>query len=66
LNLGNWNLPFDPAQGGGELVELFVICDLEFGILITAALELQLFECSGIRCWCLLEIGVNFKCLREL
>jgi len=28
LNFGHCDLPFDPAQGGGELVEPFVICIL--------------------------------------
>jgi hypothetical protein len=32
LMLGIWKLPFDLAQGG-ELVEPFVICYLELGIL---------------------------------
>ena len=32
LNLGHCDLPFDLAQGGGELVEPFVICLL--GIVI--------------------------------
>jgi hypothetical protein len=32
LNLGHCDLPFDLAQGGGELVEPFDICDLLFGI----------------------------------
>jgi len=32
LNFGHCDLPFDLAQGGGELVEPFVICDLLFEI----------------------------------
>jgi len=32
-DLGHCDLPFDLAQGGGELVEPFAICDLLFGIL---------------------------------
>jgi hypothetical protein len=32
LNFGHCYLPFDLAQGGGELVEPFVICDLLFEI----------------------------------
>jgi hypothetical protein len=32
LNLGHCDLPFDLAQGGGELVEPFGICDLFFEI----------------------------------
>jgi hypothetical protein len=34
LNFGHCDLPFDLAQGGGELVEPFGIYDLLFGILI--------------------------------
>jgi hypothetical protein len=34
LNFGHCDLPFDLAQGGGELVEPFGICDLLFEILI--------------------------------
>jgi hypothetical protein len=30
LNFGHCDLPFDLAQGGGELVEPFGICDLLF------------------------------------
>jgi hypothetical protein len=30
LNLGHCDLPFDLAQGGGELVEPFGICYLNF------------------------------------
>ena len=37
-NLGNCNLPFDLAQGGGELVEPFDICNLRFGIYNFASL----------------------------
>jgi hypothetical protein len=36
LNFGHCDLPFDLAQGGGELVEPFVICVLLFEIFITA------------------------------
>jgi len=32
LNFGHCDLPFDLAQGGGELVEPFGICDLLFEI----------------------------------
>jgi hypothetical protein len=32
LNFSHCDLPFDPAQGGGELVEPFVICVLLFEI----------------------------------
>ena len=32
LNFGHCDLPFDLAQGGGELVEPFDICDLLFEI----------------------------------
>jgi hypothetical protein len=32
LNFGHCYLPFDLAQGGGELVEPFAICDLLFEI----------------------------------
>jgi hypothetical protein len=32
LNFGHCNLPFDLAQGGGELVEPFGICVLLFEI----------------------------------
>jgi hypothetical protein len=35
LNFGHCDLPFDLAQGGGELVEPFGICVLLFEILIT-------------------------------
>jgi hypothetical protein len=34
LNLGHWDLPFDLAQGGGELFEAFEIWFLVIGILI--------------------------------
>ena len=30
INFDHCNLPFDLAQGGGELVEPFGICDLKF------------------------------------
>jgi hypothetical protein len=33
LNFGHCDLPFDLAQGGGELVEPFGICFLLFEIL---------------------------------
>jgi hypothetical protein len=36
LNFGHCNLPFDLAQGGGELVEPFGICDLIFEIFLIA------------------------------
>jgi hypothetical protein len=32
LNFGHCDLPFDLAQGGGELVEPFGFCDLLFEI----------------------------------
>jgi len=38
LNFGHCDLPFDLAQGGGELVEPFDICYLKFFITETRAL----------------------------
>jgi len=35
LNFGHCDLPFDLAQGGGELVEPFGICVLLFEFFIT-------------------------------
>jgi hypothetical protein len=34
LNFGHWYLPFDLAQGGGELVEPLEICFLMLGIFM--------------------------------
>ena len=34
LKFGHCDLPFDLAQGGGELVEPFGICDLLFEIFL--------------------------------
>jgi hypothetical protein len=36
LNFGHCDLPFDLAQGGGELVEPFGICVLLFEIFLIA------------------------------
>jgi hypothetical protein len=36
LNFGHCDLPFDLAQGGGELVEPFEICALLFEIFLIA------------------------------
>jgi len=39
LDIGIWILPFDFAQGG-ELIEPFVICDLELGISLYSGIQL--------------------------
>ena len=41
LNLGHCDLPFDLAQGGGELFEPFGICVLLFEIFITETRTLK-------------------------
>jgi hypothetical protein len=44
LNFGHCDLPFDLAQGGGEFVEPFGICYLEFFITESPGPELNLNE----------------------
>jgi hypothetical protein len=51
LNFGHCDLPFDLAQGGGELVEPFGICDLLFEIFIadTFSLLQHVVRKNGLR-----------------